>query len=829
MQVEGRRKLYFPGPGSPQDHGGLHVCHSCRWRFPNSHPSARQRRAHRRHCGKIDGFPLIPSHHEDGGRSDGEENDANAGATAAPPDPHSGKISEVDLDRKKSLITSAGCTVETSCETGEGRKRSGPVGVYGVEALVEILSGNPVDPYADKTFEFPDVAHGKEIRGVDVVEHSKKLDEPPTTGTLASNVQGTRLFAEIGDNGGDASSLSPAAPPLDTYVNETSAEEDENVLNEFLAEIELAVEERLRVGSNFNLESPSIEAQGVYAMDTETRLFKRNNSSEIGVLSNPTSDTCRQETAPIIDISMNLKTVSLESTHAEESDIDGKNSRLGSNSIVPVSFSENEMGANAENNVPDEALVETKSAAVERPWEEYNFRLESFLDGTGKGNDLIHAELRSLDRNSSSGIEVQPQLSNICGEEIGNQGTDTPMTLEEPNSEATVVQELDKDVESTSTLVINPLDRSVNGMSSKVVENLLDESLFETEPCLEEVPWEKTILEENSEDHSLPVFQLLQDLCQDAISDISREHFSSHEEIKSFFGMPVDEKTSFTAGDHLKDVHTGAIQSESVLSVSGKVNHEASKDQGLPEADTTLETAVTCVEFRPADPGLEELKLGNTLNEAVQNLVPFISCGQADGDYAELENEGSRTIENEADENKNIADEDNPADGEASHDLSDELTSEEGSTYSVFKFLIQAKGDKNDGHVDVENSGNDQDGASYHQESDKESILKQSDKMIDPEFTTDHFHLKSPCSQDGEECQVERNQSLTGSVSMLNGSSQTSSPVNMGSEVRYCALKIRMNLSFATFAVLVLFYEFHSPNGLSIFKDWVPIPFMPSY
>ncbi|CAA6668200.1 unnamed protein product [Spirodela intermedia] len=757
MQVEGRRNSIS------QDQGGLHVCHSCRWRFPNSHPSARQRRAHRRHCGKIDGFPLIPSHHEDGGRSDGEENDANAGATAAPPDPHSGKISEVDLDRKKSLIASAGYW--------EGRKRSRPVGVYGVEALVEILSGNPVDPYADKTFEFPDVAHGKEIRGVDVVEHSKKLDEPPTT---------------------DASSLSTAAPPLDNCVNETSAEEDENVLNEFLAEIELAVEERLRVGSNFNLEAPSIEAQeGVYAMDTETRLFKRNNSSEIGVLSNPTSDTCRQETAPIIDISMNLKTVSLESTHAEESDIDGKNSRLGSNLIVPVSFSENEMGANAENNVPDEALVETKSAAVERPWEEYNFRLESFLDGTGKGNDLIHAELRSLDRNSSSGIEVQPQLSNICGEEIGNQGTDTPMTLEEPNSEATVVQELDKDVESTSTLVINPLDRSVNGMSSKVVENLPDESLFETEPCLEEVPWEKTILEENSEDHSLPVFQLLQDLCQDAISDISREHFSSHEEIKSFFGMPVDEKTSFTAGDHLKDVHTGAIQSESVLSVSGKVNHEASKDQGLPEADTTLETAVTCVELRPADPGLEELKLGNTLNEAVQNLVPFISCGQADGDYAELENEGSRTIENEADEDKNIADEDNPADGEASHDLSDELTSEEGSTYSVFKFLIQAKGDKNDGHVDVENSG--------------------------------------MTRMDGEECQVERNQSLTGSVSMLNGSSQTSSPVNMGSEVRYCALKIRMTLSFATFAVLVLFYDFHSPNGLSIFKDWVPIPFMPSY
>ncbi|KAL9240086.1 hypothetical protein vseg_014346 [Gypsophila vaccaria] len=39
-------------------HGGAHVCHKCGWSFPNSHPSSRHRRAHKRVCGTIEGFRL---------------------------------------------------------------------------------------------------------------------------------------------------------------------------------------------------------------------------------------------------------------------------------------------------------------------------------------------------------------------------------------------------------------------------------------------------------------------------------------------------------------------------------------------------------------------------------------------------------------------------------------------------------------------------------------------------------------------------------------------------------------------------------------------------
>lgn len=43
-----------------ESHGGW-ACHKCGWTHPNQHPSAKQRRNHKKHCGKIEGFKLINS------------------------------------------------------------------------------------------------------------------------------------------------------------------------------------------------------------------------------------------------------------------------------------------------------------------------------------------------------------------------------------------------------------------------------------------------------------------------------------------------------------------------------------------------------------------------------------------------------------------------------------------------------------------------------------------------------------------------------------------------------------------------------------------------
>ncbi|MED6220917.1 hypothetical protein PIB30_049410 [Stylosanthes scabra] len=38
---------------------GVHVCNKCGWPFPNPHPSAKHRRAHKKNCGTIEGYKLL--------------------------------------------------------------------------------------------------------------------------------------------------------------------------------------------------------------------------------------------------------------------------------------------------------------------------------------------------------------------------------------------------------------------------------------------------------------------------------------------------------------------------------------------------------------------------------------------------------------------------------------------------------------------------------------------------------------------------------------------------------------------------------------------------
>ncbi|XP_039067774.1 uncharacterized protein LOC120213782 [Hibiscus syriacus] len=43
---------------------GVHLCHKCGWPFPNPHPSAKQRRSHKKICGTIEGHKLFNSAEE---------------------------------------------------------------------------------------------------------------------------------------------------------------------------------------------------------------------------------------------------------------------------------------------------------------------------------------------------------------------------------------------------------------------------------------------------------------------------------------------------------------------------------------------------------------------------------------------------------------------------------------------------------------------------------------------------------------------------------------------------------------------------------------------
>ncbi|XP_052208274.1 uncharacterized protein LOC127812039 isoform X2 [Diospyros lotus] len=63
-------------PSSGHENQEVHLCHKCGWPFPNPHPSAKHRRAHKRICGTVEGYKLIdPGQHANSGVSDDEHDD----------------------------------------------------------------------------------------------------------------------------------------------------------------------------------------------------------------------------------------------------------------------------------------------------------------------------------------------------------------------------------------------------------------------------------------------------------------------------------------------------------------------------------------------------------------------------------------------------------------------------------------------------------------------------------------------------------------------------------------------------------------------------------
>lgn len=51
--------LFFFFKGN--ENHGVYVCHKCGWPFPNPHPSAKHRRAHKKICGTIEGYKEEPT------------------------------------------------------------------------------------------------------------------------------------------------------------------------------------------------------------------------------------------------------------------------------------------------------------------------------------------------------------------------------------------------------------------------------------------------------------------------------------------------------------------------------------------------------------------------------------------------------------------------------------------------------------------------------------------------------------------------------------------------------------------------------------------------
>ncbi|XP_038720668.1 uncharacterized protein LOC120013091 isoform X2 [Tripterygium wilfordii] len=109
MEYQDQRKNHLPGHESH----GVHLCHKCGWPFPNQHPSARHRRAHKRVCGTLEGYKLLDA--EGAIHSDDEHLSDDDRKTPSP------KFLERDVVEKGTVGITEGSTRqgdEKSLETG---------------------------------------------------------------------------------------------------------------------------------------------------------------------------------------------------------------------------------------------------------------------------------------------------------------------------------------------------------------------------------------------------------------------------------------------------------------------------------------------------------------------------------------------------------------------------------------------------------------------------------------------------------------------------------------------------------------------------------------
>ncbi|XP_058093430.1 uncharacterized protein LOC131239647 isoform X2 [Magnolia sinica] len=217
MESEDKKKIHSPG----HENHGVHVCHKCGWAFPNPHPSAKQRRAHKKVCGKVEGFKLTGS--EEKTHSDSDLSD----------DDHKPQPASCGMDVKKSR--SVGIEAE-----GPGRSEedvfSDAVAEFGdavsSRTVEENMSGEGIKGGGDvgHVLEMPTVAD-KTPQPNDALQ--SKLDNAPHPLHSATNAMGESILDKRADfpveptedgssapfSSNGASHLEPETPLNDSIEN----------------------------------------------------------------------------------------------------------------------------------------------------------------------------------------------------------------------------------------------------------------------------------------------------------------------------------------------------------------------------------------------------------------------------------------------------------------------------------------------------------------------------------------------------------------------------------------------------------------------------------
>ncbi|XP_076900782.1 uncharacterized protein LOC143555026 [Bidens hawaiensis] len=149
---------------SGHDGHGVHLCHRCGWPFPNPHPSAKHRRAHKKICGTIEGYTVLIGSHvvsDDEHHSDDDDKEHT-------PSPKAGEIkgsvsrSEDEFADAATEFVDTGSAKKTlekdlffsfkDAENADAKEvLNAPIEINKVDTITEVFE--KTDPHVEKTEE----------------------------------------------------------------------------------------------------------------------------------------------------------------------------------------------------------------------------------------------------------------------------------------------------------------------------------------------------------------------------------------------------------------------------------------------------------------------------------------------------------------------------------------------------------------------------------------------------------------------------------------------------------------------------------------------------
>ncbi|KAJ8530780.1 hypothetical protein K7X08_023661 [Anisodus acutangulus] len=173
-------------PSGHENHGP-HLCHKCGWPFPNAHPSSRHRRAHKKVCGKIEGYKLSELETADNSTHSAVSNDEHhSDGDHRTPSPNDKMTSVKSYQSEDETFSDAVTEFPDSGISPGMEERPGSVKHLSTNVIKiddELLKANAT---GDISGSSNDTQHAAEVNDPESLESA--IDHPEVAGSLSTKL-----------------------------------------------------------------------------------------------------------------------------------------------------------------------------------------------------------------------------------------------------------------------------------------------------------------------------------------------------------------------------------------------------------------------------------------------------------------------------------------------------------------------------------------------------------------------------------------------------------------------------------------------------------------